>query len=263
MSSTAQDSAQRIAERGRETLRARLREAFEEAAAEHADVLELDEGKLERMIERAVERADGLQWRRALASAATQELGIGLGEALAHPAVVDAQRLVGAPSYEEGLAAIAEGRSPEPGGAADGSAEADARSPGEGQARAAREGDENTAGATTQPDVERESVDIRVSATHVGGLTELDDGDEVTLVFSEEGLEIVRGQSGARVVRYDWSELRRIHVRSARRILRRSAYPRVTVVAGGAESRFEVAGVDGDWLERRLAPAQARLAAGG
>jgi hypothetical protein len=55
------------------------------------------------MVQRAADRADGLQWRRALASVATDELGIGLGEALGHPAVARAQAIVGAPSYEESL----------------------------------------------------------------------------------------------------------------------------------------------------------------
>src|SRR5437763_12571878 len=65
------------------------------------------------MVQRAADHADGLQWRRALASVATQELGIGLGEALGHPAVERAQAIVGAPSYEDSLAAL-EARSDAP-----------------------------------------------------------------------------------------------------------------------------------------------------
>jgi hypothetical protein len=106
---TLEHTARRIADRGRDELIARLRPAFEEAASAHADVLQLDDEQLEKMIQRAADRADGLQWRRALAAVATQELGIGLGEALTHPAVARAQAIVGAPSYEESLAALGQG----------------------------------------------------------------------------------------------------------------------------------------------------------
>jgi hypothetical protein len=99
-------TAERIAGRGRDALVARLRPAFREAASQHSDVLDLTDEQLEEMVQRAADRADGLQWRRALASIATDELGISLGEALGHPAVARAQELVGAPSYEESLAAL-------------------------------------------------------------------------------------------------------------------------------------------------------------
>ncbi len=106
MNDTTEQTAQRIAAHGREALLARLRPAFEEAATAHADVLELSPEQLEEMVQRAADRADGLQWRRALAAVATEELGIGLGEALSHPAVERAQEIVGAPSYEESLAKL-------------------------------------------------------------------------------------------------------------------------------------------------------------
>jgi hypothetical protein len=104
MTETEDQVAQRIADRGRGALLERLRPAFAEAAQAHADLLVLDDTQLEEMIQRAADRADGLQWRRALASVATEELGISLGEALGHPAVARAQAMVGAPSYEESLA---------------------------------------------------------------------------------------------------------------------------------------------------------------
>ncbi len=113
MNDTTEQAAERIAARGRGELLARLRPAFEEAAAAHADVLELNPDQLEEMVQRAADRADGLQWRRALAAVATEELGISLGEALGHPAVERAQVMVGAPSYEESLARL--GPRPEPG----------------------------------------------------------------------------------------------------------------------------------------------------
>lgn len=106
MTEPSDQIAEQIAARGRDALIARLRPAFEEAAAAHADVLQLGPEQIETMVQRAADRADGLQWRRALASVATEELGISLGEALSHPAVVQAHDLVGAPSYEESLASL-------------------------------------------------------------------------------------------------------------------------------------------------------------
>jgi hypothetical protein len=100
---TLEHTARRIAEQGRDALLARLRPAFEQAAATHGEGLDLDDEQLERMVQRAADRADGLQWRRALAQVATEQLGIGLGEALGHPAVARAQAIVGAPSYEDAL----------------------------------------------------------------------------------------------------------------------------------------------------------------
>jgi hypothetical protein len=106
VSDTSEQTAEKIAAQGREALISRLRPAFEEAAAAHADVLKLGPDQIESMIQRAADRADGLQWRRALAAVATSELGISLGEALGHPAVVRAHELVDAPSYEASLAEL-------------------------------------------------------------------------------------------------------------------------------------------------------------
>jgi hypothetical protein len=57
-------------------------------------------------VQSAAEHADGLQWRRALAGVAAEELGVSITEALTHPAVARAQTLVGAPSYEQSLAEL-------------------------------------------------------------------------------------------------------------------------------------------------------------
>jgi hypothetical protein len=114
LTDTLEHTARRIAEHGREALLARLRPAFEQAAAAHADVLKLDEARLEQMIQNAADKADGLQWRRALASVASEQLGIGLGEALNHPAVARAHAIVGAPSYEDSLAELGHRRAEEP-----------------------------------------------------------------------------------------------------------------------------------------------------
>ena len=92
--------AGRVAARGHDALVERLRGAFAEAAAAHADIVVID-GTGSRRSSRAPSHADGLQWRRALAGVAADQLGIEPTEALSHPAVARAQQIVGAPSYEE------------------------------------------------------------------------------------------------------------------------------------------------------------------
>lgn len=98
--------ARQIADRGREALLERMRTAYADAASAHADLISLDQERIETMAQAAAARADGLQWRRALAGVAAQELGMSVAEALSHPAVAQAQALVGAPSYEQSLAEL-------------------------------------------------------------------------------------------------------------------------------------------------------------
>jgi hypothetical protein len=201
---------------------------------------------------------------------ATDELGIGLGEALGHPAVAEAHRLVGAPSYEDGLAAVAEGRAPEPGTSArhddaahDDAAHDDAHDDAEeAQAPAAQAG---RATAATGPNAEARDLDIRIVAVHLDGPLELKGEAEVLLVFSNAGLDVARGLSGTRLVHYDWGELSRIELQPGKRsvLRRRPGYPRVIIGATEGDARFEVEGMDAEWLEQRLAPAVARLAADG
>lgn len=258
-----EESAERIAEKGHDVLLARLRAAFEEAAAAHADVLALDDEKLERMIEDAAERADGLQWRRALASVATEELGIGLAEALGHPAVARAQVIVGAPSYEEGLAAIAEGKSPQPG-----TGEARAEEPGGEEPAAASAVDEaegvDEDEAAADRGGESDGVLVSVGVVHLDGLPELEGQGELELVFSVAGLKIVHAGEdggGAALVSFTWSELRDIQVEPGRgRVLRRRA-SRVVLSTNRRRARFDARGVGLEELKERLAPALARVGA--
>jgi hypothetical protein len=98
--------ADRIASRGRDALVERLRKAYADAAASHSDIVSLDDERIEALVQSAADRADGLQWRRALANVASEELGVSLAEALTHPAVREAQEQLGAPSYEASLAEL-------------------------------------------------------------------------------------------------------------------------------------------------------------
>lgn len=105
---TVDSLAQQLAAQGRDALVERLRGAYADAAAAHSDIVRLDDARIEQMVQDAADRADGVQWRRALATVASEELGIDLSAALSHPAVAQAQKLVGAPSYEDSLAELVE-----------------------------------------------------------------------------------------------------------------------------------------------------------
>src|SRR6202021_2470398 len=102
---------------------------------------------------------------------------------LGHPAVARAQELVGAPSYEDGLAAIAEGNPPEPGTAA---AEVDA-----GGTDDERGAEEETPASTIS-----EHFPVIVEVVHRQGLPALEGEGELELHFSEDGLEGARPPGG-------------------------------------------------------------------
>ena len=260
--------AGRIADKGRKALIDRLRPAFEEAAAAHADVLELDADKLEQMVQSAADRADGLQWRRALASVATEELGIGLAEALGHPAVARAQTIVGAPSYEESLAAItgaSPGASPgastpEPG--AEPSSDAGAVPDAEPEAAAAAEA------AAAEPEAAAAAgaaiaggLEVSVSVVHLDGLSELDGQEELELRFTEDGLDVVPASGEPSLAHFAWSEINSVYVRPerGRMLRRRGAGARLILSATGRQARFEARGADAEELKQRLAPALVKL----
>jgi hypothetical protein len=225
VSETLEDTARRIADGGREALVDRLRPAFEEAAAARRDVLTLDKDQLEEMVQRAADRADGLQWRRALASVATVQLGIGLGEALTHPAVVRAHAIVGAPSYEEAPESAATPGAPDP-------------------------------EPTPEPDT------LRLRAVHIGGIANLGAGEgDLELHLSRVGLAIVRGPEQATVGRLSWHEIVAFETtESARGLLRRRQRDaRLVVRTQQGNATFEIRGVTPAELREQMAP----LLAGG
>lgn len=209
--STVEETAKRIADRGREALVERLRPAFVEAAAGQADVLDIDEQQLDAMIQHAADHADGLQWRRALAAVATEQLGIGLGEALTHPAVERAQAIVGAPSYEEALAKLGplpgDGEAPPP--------PADAPEP----AAAARE---MPAARAPEPVIQQAPGEVRFEAVHLGGIANLaPSASDIQLLFTDDGLDILRGADKS-LGRLPWDEIRGLEVPEVRARRRRT-----------------------------------------
>jgi hypothetical protein len=243
---TLEHTARRIAEQGRDALVARLRPAFEEAAAAHKDALPLDQEQLEQMVQQAADKADGLQWRRALASVATEQLGIGLGEALGHPAVARAQAIVGAPSYEEALGALpaapAGNSAPVEKEAAEDAAE-EATEPAyrahdEPEGEEAEEDEEwpedeelddedepeptethappTAEHVADEPEEEDEPLGslheetdgLRIRAVHLGGIANLAPAEgDLELHISSVGLDILRGPEHTALGRLTWDEI--------------------------------------------------------
>jgi hypothetical protein len=226
VSEDQEELAQRLLVRGRERLLARLRPAFEQAAAPHGDDLVLDPETLEAMVQGAAARADGALWRRSLAAAAREELGLDLGEALIHPAVERAQELAGAPPYDR--TAVAD----------------DARSadrPGEILAaldRVARDA------AGDEPDSELTPQAIRLPAVHLGGIGNLARGEaSLELRLSDSGLDIVRTETSTTLGRLQWSEVLAIETPRPRGRRRRRTRAQLLVRTARGEAHFEIPGI--------------------
>jgi hypothetical protein len=222
-----EDTARRIAAQGRDALIARLRPAFEEAAASHADLVTVDHERLERMVQNAADRADGLQWRRALAGIASEELGIGLGAALAHPAVARAQELVRVRSEPQGVRSEPEGVRSEP------------------------------VGLRSEPEPQAVPAPRRLvlPATHLSGVPPLGEREEnVQLRIDDGGVEVAR--DGDVVARFGWAEVQAVDVPMLRRRLprRRAIDARLSFLRAVGEASFEIPGVSPDELDEQISP---------
>ena len=284
--------ADRIASRGRDALVERLRKAYADAAASHADIVSLEADRIEALVQSAANRADGLQWRRALASVATEELGIGLAEALTHPAVRDAQQQLGAPSYETSLAELVARPlppplppepplapeptlTPEPTPIEDESDKIGSYEPALGstadqaeqyvgeptQAHALEDvipthGDEHT---DYPPPAD---AHVQVPAYHVGGVANLPTGREgLGLRLSDDGLDILQ-PDGDIIGRLHWNEIDMLEVIAVRGRLRRRArtLSRIVVRTKHGDASFEIPGVACDDLQARIEPLVSRYA---
>jgi hypothetical protein len=261
VSDTLEDTARQIAEQGRDALVERLRPAFKEAAAAHSDVLTLDDEQVERMVQRAADRADGLQWRRALASVASDQLGMGLGEALGHPAVARAQAIVGAPSYEDALAAVS---------APQAAPAAPVEAAEEPQPESEDDEDESENDAPEPPEEPEDEDDfedeaafgeappiepVSLKAVHLGGIANLRTGAaDIELRFSEAGLDLTRGDQP--LGRLTWREITAVETPgpSGRRRRRQRADGTIVIRSPNGSATFEIPGVTPEELHDHLAP---------
>jgi hypothetical protein len=287
MTDTLEQTAQGIANRGREALVDHLRPAFDRAAELHGSVMTLNAEQRERMVQYAAEHADGVQWRRALAEVASRELGIDLVEAMSHPAVARAQAIVGAPSYEESLAKldVLQDDEKEPAEPALAAAKAppyedeplcedeslyedepqleDEQATQEHPAMA--EPPQLDAPAPEAPEPVSEPVpprapspvdEMRIEAVHLGGVENLSAGeDDIELRLSDEGLDIIREPSEM-LGRLSWLDIRELAVPAPGRLrlLRRESHAYLVVRADDGDASFEIRSQAPDELRAMLAP---------
>jgi hypothetical protein len=225
-------AAQHIADEGRRELAARLRAAFEGQLAA-PDAPAVDPAELDRLINDAAGRASAELWRRALAGAATAQLGITLADAVRHPAVVRAHELVGAPPYEVSPPSPAPREvsppSPAPPGA-----------------------------PASPPVVEDEGDAVRLTAVHRAGIDSLRAGErDLELRVTATGVDVLKRSSGATIGRLEWSEVTHVELVRPRRGLRRRAGELHVVTARGRAS-FELPGITESQLQEHLEPMLAR-----
>ncbi len=231
-------AVQRIADAGRRDVVARLRDALGRQAA--AAGLSLDPDELDRNAVAAVVHADGVLWRRALAGAAGAELGIGLGQAVRHPAVLRAHEQVGAPPVPGDAEAAAPVAAAEPPTAAEPSTAAEAPT------------------AAETPPAETDA--LRVAAVHLGGIEALRAGErDLELRISSAGLDVLKRSSGAPIGRLEWGEIETVDLPRGRRGLRpgRRAYELHVATRRGRAS-FQLPGVTEEQLKDHLKPMLAR-----
>ncbi len=228
MNAGAGPGPEQIAQRGRHELDARLRAAILRQAALATHPVPLTEPELDRLVDGAAARAGGVLWRRCLAGAAVELLGIDLAEAMAHPLVEQAHVLVGAPPFDPPPEPPAP-RSPTGGDATGQSAE--------------------TAGA------------LRLSAIHLSGIDSLRNGEsDLELRFSDAGLDLIKASSGAAIGRLLWSEIHDVEVTGARRGVRPGRRAQeLCVSAQRGRAVFELTGMTAEQVKEHLEPVLARV----
>lgn len=236
------EAVPRIVEAGRREVIARVRAALE-AQASQAGLTDLDEAALDRVAGEAATRADGTLWRRALAGAAADELGIGLGEAVDHPLVIEAQALAGAPAYEP---PAHEQTAPHEEAAASDDLEpvalVDPTAPPESALQPA------PAPAQRKPDA------LRLAAVHLGGIESLRAGErDLELRLSSAGLDVLKRSSGAAIGRLQWAEIETVDLPRPRRGIRARRQELHVATARGRAS-FELPELTDQQLHDHLEP---------
>jgi len=225
-----QAAAERIVVQARQELSARLRAAILRRAGTGPEPVTLDAAQLDRLVDGATGRAGGVLWRRCLAEAATNDLGVGLAEAVTHPAVQRAHALSGAPPYEAPAP-------PPPPPAAD---PADAP------------------GAAAPP-----MQALRLSAVHVSGIESLRNGEsDLELRFSDAGLDLIKASSGGAIGRLLWSEIHDVEVARPRRGLRPGRRTQeLYVSAQSGRAVFQLPGMTEEQVSEHLEPVLKRVRA--
>lgn len=262
------DAAVRIVEAGRRRVLARLREALDHQAGTHPDLAGLDPATLDRLAEDAVDRAGSSLWRIALAEGAADEFGVGVSEALGHPAVAAAQQLVDAPAAPvpppPDAVPVATSQDPafdEP--------EADGHVPDPAAHVPDPHAEVDPDGAPA-PDPYAESAadadePLRIPAVHTSGIETLKVGDkDLELRLSDAGLDVIKRSTGIAIGRLEWSEITGVEVEAAKRGLRgRRRSQTLQVRTARGQATFELPGLGDEEVATHLQPMLDRLRASG
>jgi hypothetical protein len=242
----------RIAQRGREVVVARLRDAFAHQVATRASG-GIDPARLERMVQEAASRAGDALWRRSLAEAVMEELGLGLPEALAHPVLTDARELVDA--QNDAAPPTPEPEPSEPPEPPERAQPQPDRGPERGYDSEVREPGGGSVSMLAEPHA------LRLSAVHVSGIETLQQGDgDLELRLSEAGLDVLKRSNGAAIGRLEWSEIEGVSLPAPKRGLRSRRRPReLHVSTRRGQAQFELPGLSDEELHEHLEPTLARL----
>lgn len=247
---------ERVAQRGREVVVQRLRSAFAYLAAARGGGVDLDSARMERMVQEAASRAGEALWRRSLAEAAMEELGIDLPEALAHPVLADAQQLIDAQADTPLPEADSSPETPEP-------TELQPHlHPGSDAER-----DEPRSSQWSESYAEPVSMiadphALRLSAVHVSGIETLYQGDDdLELRLSEAGLDVLKRSNGAAIGRLEWGEIDTVALPAPKRggLRSRRRTRELHVSTGRGQAQFELPGLTDEELHEHLEPTLARL----
>jgi predicted component of type VI protein secretion system len=244
VSSAAGPAAEQIAQRGLQELRRRLRTAIEHEAARPGTGVHLQPAQLDELVSRAAQRAGAALWRRSLAQAGSEIMGIPLAQAITHPAVRRAHEIVGAPPFEPGTRPEASATPPPPATPPPSPTPTRAPAP-PPQPVPAR------APSPTPPAPSPEA--IRVEAVHMAGIESLRTGErDLEVRFSDEGIDVLKRSSGAVIGDLRWTEINDVQTRRNRHGLRRVLELHVDTARGRAS--FELPGLAEDQLTEHLTP---------
>ena len=257
MSPSADPAAEQIAQRGLQELRHRLQTAIAGQAAQDANPIVFSAAELDELVSGAAQRAGAELWRRSLAQAGSEILGIGLGEAIVHPAVRTAHQIVGAPPYDEG-ATLRMGRAPSAVEPAAPSAAADVQR--EVQATSYMESSPPPAVVPPGEDADTPGA-LRVEAVHMGGIDSLRVGErDLEIRLSAEGIDVLKRSSGAAIGHLLWNEIDEVQTPRTRHGLRRVQELHLDTPNGRAS--FELPGISEEQLAEELLPLIDELSAG-
>jgi hypothetical protein len=247
---------ERVAQRGREVVVQRLRSAFAHQAAARGGGGDLDSARLDRMVEEAAARAGEALWRRSLAEAAIEELGIDLPDALAHPVLAEAQELIDAQTDAPLPAADAPPETPEP-------------TEPQPHLDLGSDSERHEPRRPQRPEPYAEPVPmiadphaLRLGAVHLSGIETLYQGDDdLELRLSEAGLDVLKRSNGAAIGRLEWSEIETVALPAPKRggLRSRRRTRELHVSTGRGQAQFELPGLTDEELHEHLEPTLARL----